>query len=151
VFVQMREFDVRLSVVPAAIDPIARSDPPELRVTVLPLDVVDVVGAGAGAGTTRAGVRTVRPDVFRAGVVVRGAGVGATGEGVTEVPAGTSCSAGCTDVSAFAICRSRLKLVSCASVSSFLSPHALKPTAIANASGAVHLAIVLDISPSIFM
>src|SRR5688572_25898963 len=99
----MREFDVMLSVEPAAIEPTARSDPPDVRVTVLPLEVVAVVGAGAGAGVTRAGVRTTVPLDLRAGARVRGAGVGDTGVGVTAVPAGTSCSAGCTEVSAFAI------------------------------------------------
>jgi len=111
VFVQTREFDARLSVEPAEMVPTARSDPPPVfRVTVLPLDVVDEVGAGAGAGRT--GVRTTGVD--RLGVVARGAGAcgaGAAGAGAI-VPAGMSFSCGCTAVSAFAICKSRLSAVS---------------------------------------
>ena len=151
--VQTRELDARLSVVPAEIVPTARSVPPPVfRVTVLPLDVVDVVGAGAGA--RRTGVRTtVPPD--RLVVVDRGAGAcgaGAAGAGAT-VPAGMSFNAGCAAVSAFAICKSRLSAVSWASVSAlFFSVHALNATASVIAIAATALLTVPDISVvSIFM
>ena len=86
VFVQTREFDARLSVEPAGIMPSARSEPPDVRVTVLPLDVVPVVGAREGV--VRTGVRTtglLDDDVL---------GAVAAGAGATVVPAGTSLSAG---------------------------------------------------------
>jgi hypothetical protein len=120
----------------------------------LPLDVVAVVGAGAGAG--RVGVRTTAPpDDLRGGAETLGVLLGTVvvGAVVGAVAAGTSFNAGCAAVSAFAICRSRLRLVSWASVSSFFfSVHALRATAIAIASGAAHRVIVIDICiASLFM
>src|SRR5207237_6352071 len=91
----------------------ARSDPLVPGVTVLPDAVVLGTGAGAGVVVTGggAGVRTggrYRGRVSRVGVVRR-TGAGSAAGGVV----GTSLSCGCTVVSRFASCRSRLSAVSC--------------------------------------
>jgi hypothetical protein len=92
--VQTREFDVRLISDPAAIDPVARSDPDVPFVTVLPLAVVvGVLGFGAGFVVVVVGLL----GVVRAGARVTGALVDGVVTGV--VVAGTSCSAGCAAVS----------------------------------------------------
>jgi hypothetical protein len=93
VLVQTLEPEARLSVAPAGIVPTLAAVPPELRVTVLPLDVTDVVGVRVVVVGVRvvvvARVVVVRLDpVFGAAVVV-----GVTVLGVAE--AGTSVSAGC--------------------------------------------------------
>jgi hypothetical protein len=76
VFVQMREFDVRLISEPAGMEPSPRSEPRVPGVTVLPLGVrVGDVGAAGGRGVVRAGVRLV---VVRLGVERAGAGAAAT-------------------------------------------------------------------------
>ncbi len=108
----MRELDVSAIEVPAAIVPSGVSAAPGVRVTVLPLAVVDVVGVF--------GLARVGADL--AGVVARGAAAVADGAGAGVLAAGTSFSAGFAAVSALASCMSRLSVESCASVSFFLSP-----------------------------
>jgi hypothetical protein len=89
VFVQTVDPAARLSVAPAGIVPILVVEPEGLRVTVLPLDVTDVVGVFVVV-VGRLVVVVVVLDV----VVVVGA--------LAAVPAGTSVSAGCALVSRFA-------------------------------------------------
>jgi len=91
VFVQTLEPDARLSVAPAGIVPVLAAVPALLRVTVLPLEVTEVVGLLVVV----VGVRVVLRVVVVVFVVVLGAGLAA-------VPAGTSVSAGCALVSLFA-------------------------------------------------
>src|SRR6202162_4907990 len=91
VFVQTLEPDARLSVAPAGIVPNLAPVPALLRVTVLPLEVTDVVGFLVVV----VGVRLMLRVVVVVFVVVLGAGLAA-------VPAGTSVSAGCALVSLFA-------------------------------------------------
>jgi hypothetical protein len=116
-----------------------------LRVTVLPLAVVDV------RGVVVVGVRVVVlgrvVDVFGAVVLVRGAVADVLGAGAVVVPAGTSVSAGCADVSRFASWMSLLSEVSEASVSSFLAVHAANESASANASDAFSRGIYCNIKP----
>ncbi len=88
-FVQTLEPAARLSVAPAGIVPTLAAVPAVLRVTVLPLDVTDVVG-----------VRLVVVGVLVVVVVVLVVVV--LGAGLAAVPAGTSVSAGCALVSRFA-------------------------------------------------
>jgi hypothetical protein len=91
VFVQTVEPAARLSVAPAGIVPILAPEPEGLRVTVLPLDVTEVLGVFFVVVVVgRLVVVVVVLDV----VVVVGA--------LAAVPAGTSVSAGCALVSRFA-------------------------------------------------
>ena len=94
---QTLEPDARLSVAPAGIVPTLAAVPAFVRVTVLPLDVTDVVGVRVVVAGVRVVVRVV---VVGRVVVVRGAAV--VGAGVVAVPAGTSVNAGCAVVSRFA-------------------------------------------------
>src|SRR6185437_2410549 len=111
VFVQIRSFDVRLIEVPAGTEPSAPSLPAELVVTELPDGVV--VGA-AGAGADDVGGLVLGFVLAGAG---RRAGAGAAGAAVDALSAGgTSFSCGCAALSAFASCRSRVSVESCASV-----------------------------------
>ncbi|HYU52314.1 MAG TPA: hypothetical protein VEK37_05190, partial [Gemmatimonadaceae bacterium] len=96
VFVQTLEPDARLSVAPAGIVPTLAAVPAFVRVTVLPLDVTDVVGVRVVVDV-RVVVRVV---VVGRVVVVRGAAV--LGAGVVVDAAGTSVNAGCAVVSRFA-------------------------------------------------
>src|SRR6185312_5679181 len=108
----MRELDVSAIDVPAAIVPSGDSVAPGVRVTVLPLAVVDLVGV-VGFAFDGAGL---------AGVVARGAVAAADGAGAGVLAAGTSFRAGVAAVSALASCISRFSVESCARVSFFLSP-----------------------------
>jgi hypothetical protein len=87
--VQIVEDDARLSVEPAAIVPVLDALPLGLRVTVLPLAVVEVLGL-------------VVVVVVRVVVVVFGVVVFVDVAGVVAVAAGTSESAGCAALSPFA-------------------------------------------------
>jgi len=129
--VQTRVLELRLTAVPEAIVPIAPSAEPVPDVEVLPLDVVRgallvvrgalLVVVGRGAAVVRDGWR----GVVRVGVTVRGAATGASIAGAGSAEAGTSVNDGCAPVSTFASSRSRLSVVSVASVSPLLSsPHA---------------------------
>jgi len=123
----MRELDVSAIDVPAAIVPSGVSAAPGVRVTVLPLAVVDRVGVLdlVGAG--------------RDGVVVRGLVAEAEGAGAGVLVAGTSFNAGFAAVSALASCMSRLSVESCASVSFFFSPlHAATATSASTAGTATN-------------
>ena len=80
--------DARLSVEPAAIVPVLDAVPLGLRVTVLPLDVVEVLGF-------------VVVVVVRVVVVVFGVVVFVDAAGLVAVAAGTSVSAGCAALSPF--------------------------------------------------
>src|SRR5882757_220755 len=92
VLVQTLEPAARLSVAPAGIVPTLAAVPALLRVTVLPLDVTDVVG-----------LRVVVVGVLVVGVVVLVVVVLVVlVAGLAAVPAGTSVSAGCALVSRFA-------------------------------------------------
>ena len=86
---QIVEDDARLRVEPAAIVPVLEAEPLGLRVTVFPLDVVEVLGF-------------VVVVVVRVVVVVFGVVVFVDVAGVVAVAAGTSVSAGCAAVSRFA-------------------------------------------------
>ncbi|MFL5594734.1 MAG: hypothetical protein ACJ785_09000 [Gemmatimonadaceae bacterium] len=95
--VQTVEPDARLSVAPAGIVPTRAADPALVRVTVLPLDVTEVVGR-----VVVVGVRVVvRGAVVRGAVVVR-VGVVALGAAAVVEAAGTSVRAGCAALSRFA-------------------------------------------------
>jgi hypothetical protein len=98
---------------------------PDDRVTVFPLDVTEVVGL-------RVVVVGVRVVVVRV-VVVRAVVVGA---GLVAVPAGTSVSAGCADVSRFASWMSLLRAESVAAVLSDFAVHAPISSASESASDA---------------
>jgi hypothetical protein len=90
VLVQTVLAEARLSVDPAAIVPVLAAAPvPDVRVTVLPLDVTDVVGARLVVVGVRVVVVVVLDVVL--GVVVLEVAVGA---GLVVVPAGTSVKAG---------------------------------------------------------
>src|SRR6185437_1318140 len=132
VFVQIRSFDVRLIAVPAGTVPSAPSVPGELVETELPDGVV--VGA-AGAGVEDDGAR-VLGFVLRAGAGRRAGAAGAAAAADALSAGGTSFSCGCAALSAFAICRSRVSLESCASVPflplSLLHPPATSATDRAN-------------------
>jgi hypothetical protein len=93
VLVQIFEPDESANSAPAGIVPTLRAEPALVRVTVLPLDVVVVVGLRVVV----VGVRVVVVVVL---VVVRAAEP--LGAGFVADPAGTSVSAGCAAVSRFA-------------------------------------------------
>jgi hypothetical protein len=107
VFVQIREFEVRLISEPAGIVPRPRSEPDVPRVTVLPLAVVvGAAGVGVdGRGVVRAGVRGgVLTALLDERVGVRTTGALVVGCGALGVPvAGTSLSCGWAVVSWLAI------------------------------------------------
>jgi hypothetical protein len=129
--------------------PSALSEPAPVRVTVLPLDVVPVVGCeevrvGAGVRVVVVAGRLV-VDVRGAEVVGRGAGAVVAGAGDGVVATGTSFSVGCAAVSALASWMSRLRDVSCASVSFFFSVHAARSTD--SVSTAVARVIYCDMNP----
>jgi hypothetical protein len=126
VLVQTFEPDVRLSVEPAAIVPtLVPAALPDVRVTVFPLDVTEVVGLRVVV----VGVRVVV--VVR--VVVRAVVAGA---GFAVVPAGTSVSAGCAAVSRFASWMSLFRAESAAALLSVFAVHAPRSSASESASDA---------------
>ncbi|MFL5508416.1 MAG: hypothetical protein ACJ79J_02375, partial [Gemmatimonadaceae bacterium] len=84
VFVQIFEPDARLSVDPAAIVPVLAAAEPEVRVTVLPLDVTDVVGVRVVVRVVVVGVLVVVLDVVARAVPP------VLVAGFVAVPAGTS-------------------------------------------------------------
>jgi hypothetical protein len=116
------EPEARLSVDPAAIVPDLVAAARGVRVTVLPLDVTDVVGV-------RVVVVGVRVVVVAFVVVVR---VAVLAAGFVAVPAGTSVRAGCADESPFASWMSLFSAESAAAELSVLVEHA--PTSSANES-----------------
>src|SRR5882757_5774338 len=95
VLVQTLEPAARLRVAPAGIVPTFAAVPALLRVTVLPLDVTEVVGLRVVVVGVLVAVVFVVVVLVVVVVVVLGAGLAA-------VPAGTSVSAGCALVSRFA-------------------------------------------------
>jgi len=111
VLVQTFDDDARLSVEPAAIVPVLEALPLGLRVTVFPLDVVDVLGF-------------VVVVVLRVVVVVFGVVVFVDAAGLVAVAAGTSESAGCAALSPFA---SWMSLFSAESADAVLSLFAHAP------------------------
>jgi hypothetical protein len=128
VLVQIFEADVRLSVEPAAIVPtLAPAAVPDVRVTVFPLAVTEVVGLRVVVVGVR--VVVVRVVVVRAAVLVLGAGF-------VAVAAGTSVSAGCAAVSRFASWMSLLRAESAAAVLSVFAVHAPRSNASESASDA---------------
>jgi len=94
--VQTFELDARFSVAPAGIVPTLAAEPDGDLVTVLPLDVTEVVGVRVVVVGVRVVVRVVVVRVVPVFPVV----VGVTVLGVAE--AGTSVSAGCAAESPFA-------------------------------------------------
>jgi hypothetical protein len=126
----MVEDDARLSVEPAAIVPVLDELPLGLRVTVLPLDVVAVLG--------RVVVVVVRVVVvvFGVVVVVFGVVVFVDVPEVVAVVAGTSESAGCAVVSPFASWMSLFNAESADAVLSFFA-HAPANSAIERTSDAL--------------
>jgi hypothetical protein len=98
----------------------------------LPLEVTDVVGVRVVVVGVLV-VVDVRV-VVRDGLVVVVRGADVLVDGVVAVPAGTSVNVGWAAVSRFASWMSLLSEVSCASVSSFLTEHALATTASESAS-----------------
>jgi len=130
VFVQIFEPDVRLSVEPAAIVPtLAPAPVPDVRVTVFPLDVTEVVGLRVVV----LGVRVV--------VVVFVVVVPVVGAGVFAVPAGTSVSAGCAAVSRLASWMSLLRAESAAALLSVFAVQAPRSSATESASDALERGI----------
>jgi hypothetical protein len=99
VLVQIFEPEARLSVEPAAIVPTRAAEPVGVRVTVLPLDVTEVVGVRVVVVGVRV-VVVVR--VVGRVVVVVALEPEVLVDGVVAVPAGTSVSVGCAEVSRFA-------------------------------------------------
>ena len=92
-FVQTREFEVRLISDPAGIVPTLRSEPDGPRTTVFPLAVFVGAAGVVGRGVGRVGVLTTGRGVERTGA-------GADGADVVGVDvAGTSVSCGCAVVS----------------------------------------------------
>jgi hypothetical protein len=90
--------DARLSCAPAGIVPTLAAEPPDVLVTVFPLEVTEVVGVRVVVVGVRVVVRVV---VVRVVPVLAAAVVGVTVLGVAEA-AGTSVSAGCAAESRFA-------------------------------------------------
>ena len=99
--VQIFDDDARLSVEPAAIVPVLAPVPPGLRVTVLPLEVVEVVGRVVVLGRVVVPGRVVVV-VVRVVVVVVGVVVFVDAAGIVPPAAGTSESVGCAVVSRLA-------------------------------------------------
>jgi hypothetical protein len=139
VLVQIFSPEARLSVAPAGIVPTCRALPAEVRVTVLPLAVTDVVGLLALVLPELLGRVVVRlVDVEGLEVVVFG--VVTAGAGAVEL-AGTSVSAGCAAVSRFASWMSLLSAESAAAVLLSVFAHAPTKSATDNASVAFNRGI----------
>src|SRR6185437_6715740 len=136
--VQILSFEVRLSVVPAAIVPNAAELPDGVTATLFPDAVLVLSGAGADADVDGEddGARLCGR-VCSTGL---DDGAGAAGVAAVLSGAGTSFSCGCAALSLFANCRSRLSVVSCASAAvlplSLLQAPALNATPAASAKGA---------------
>jgi hypothetical protein len=138
--VQIVLFAASSRVDPVGIVPVlAPAAVPEVRVTVFPLDVTEVVGVRVVVVGVLVVVVVLEVVVFEAEVVV-GAVFG-------FVAAGTSVSAGCAAESPFASWMSLLRAESAAAVLSFFTEHAPANSASDNTSDAFNRGIYWNIKP----